>query len=226
MTTFLNARLPTNIETGARGGLGFKTTVLASNDGTEQRNIEWERARGRWDISYGIQDKADLLAVKDHHHVCHGKALGFRFRDYSDYIMPRQTIAIGDASTTQFQVYREYEVIDLAGVSFIYRHYLTRIVVGTFSLWLDGVLQGSSDSYGLDVDTGVITFNGAAPGLGVIIEFECWFDRPVRFDIDQLDVQAILEANDAEETPDEEEGLEGITSIPIIELKERLVTED
>ena len=38
--TFHNIRLPTEIEIGARGGLGFLTQINELNSGAEQRNIE------------------------------------------------------------------------------------------------------------------------------------------------------------------------------------------
>lgn len=215
--SFHNVRLPERIESGARGGIGFNTGVLEASDGSEQRNVNWARARGRWDIAYGIRDKADLIAVKAFHVVRHGKAYGFRFRDWSDYVMTRQTIAVGDGVATLYPVFKEYVSGD-----WTYRHYLTRIVSGTFSLWVNGVLMGSSVDYGLDIETGAITFNGAPPTNGHIIEFACLYDHPARFDIDRLDIQAIIEHE--YDTPEEEqEGIEALGPIPIVSLKERIV---
>lgn len=214
MVTFHNVRLPEEIEMGARGGLGFKTTILESNSGREQRNIEWSRARGRWDISYGIRNKADLIAVRDFHLARYGRAYGFRFKDWLDYVMPRQTIAVGTGAVSSFPVFKEY-----SSGGFVYRSYLTRIVANSYSLWIGGVLQGISD-FNLDIDVGTVT-TPAAPGVGVIVEFACQFDRPVRFDIDRMEIQGIIAENkeDTDQTA-QTEGVEGITAVPIVELRE------
>lgn len=215
--SFHNVRLPERIESGARGGIGFNTGVLEASDGSEQRNPNWARARGRWDIAYGIRDKVDLREVKAFHLVRHGRAYGFRFRDWSDYIMTRQTIAVGDGSTVLFQAFKEYVSGDWS-----YRHYLTRIVSGTYSLWVNGTLMGASGGdYELDVDTGAISLNVAAPA-GHIVELACQFDHPARFDVERLDIQAIIE-REYETAEEEQEGIESLGPIPIVSLKERLV---
>ena len=53
---------PARIAYGARGGPEFKTRVVTLASGFEQRNIDWERARGRWTIDTGAgRFAADVL---------------------------------------------------------------------------------------------------------------------------------------------------------------------
>lgn len=211
MPSFHNDRLPGEVESGARGGPGFKTTVLTSNSGAEQRNIEWERARHRWDISFGIRDKADLVAVRKHFYARYGRAYGFPFLDLSDYNMPRQTIGIGNGVTTIFPIFKEYES---GGETYL--RYLTRFVPNTMSVWVNGVLLASSGQFYTTEGSRNLVFDPSSiPGNGQIIEVQTDFYVPVRYDQDELNVQAIIE----DET-DPDEGLEGISSIVIVELKE------
>ena len=66
------------------------------------------------------------------------------------------------------------------------------------------------------MNMGTVAFNvGSTPAAGHLIEFACEFDVPVRFDHDELNVQAIIEDED-----DSAEGLEGISAITIVELRE------
>lgn len=211
MPSFHNDRLPGEIESGARGGPGFKTTVLTSNSGAEQRNIEWERARHRWDISFGIQDKADLEAVRKHFYARYGRAYGFPFKDLSDFNMPRQTIGVGNGVTTTFPVFKEYES---GGET--YQRYLTRFIPDTATVWVNGVIQaGSGDYFLVEGDGDLVFAPGSIPANGHVIEIQVDFYVPVRYDQDDLNVQAIIEDEDDPNT-----GLEGISSIVIVELKE------
>lgn len=215
MTTFHNVRLPEDIEMGVRGGLGFMTTVLELADGGEQRIINWSKVKGRWDVSYGVRYKSDLLAVRSFHLARYGKAYGFRFKDWQDYVMPRQGIGTGNGVRTTFPIYKLYD--GMGGYYFL--RYLTRIVAGSHTLWINGVQQGISD-YFLDVDTGSIVVPVAVPG-GHVVEVACQFDVPVRFDIDRLEIQGLIaEDKDVTDTDEQDEGVEGLTAMPIVQLKE------
>lgn len=215
--SFHNERLPENIEIGARGGLGFLTHVNELNDGSDQRNIEWSQAKGRWDISYGARDKEDIDAVKTFHLTKYGKAIGFRFRDWTDYIMPRQAIGTGNGTQTSWPVYKLYQT----PAGNYYQRYLTRLVDGSVFVWVNGVQQGISD-YSIDLNTGDLVITPAVAG-GLTVEFACQFDVPVNFDVDRLDIQAIkVEDRDVDDVSPQTEGLEVLGPTPIVEIPERL----
>lgn len=206
---FHDVRLPDQVEQGAQGGPGFKTTVLELSSGFEKRNIDWERARGRWDLSYGIDNKADQEAVLAFFYARQGKAHSFRFKDWTDFqlgdaatVTPQQ-IGVGDGSTDKFQLSRLYT----DGV-FTFQRELTRPVAGIV-IYLDGIEQTSGVV--VDNDTGVVDFT-TPPAMSVVVGAIGEFDVATRFDIDQLDLRAFTA--DAFSLP----------SIPIIEIKEPLAS--
>lgn len=207
-STFINERLNEGIEQGASGGPTFLTTIMALAGGGEKRNIEWSMPRQEWDLSYGIQSPADLDDVYAMFYNCYGRAIGFRFKDWSDYQIgsvatsTAQGIGTGDASNTAFQVYKAYT---LGSDTFLRK--ITRLVSGTLHVYVGGVLKTETTDYTVSYDTGVITFV-TAPGSGASVAIIAEFDVPVRFDSDSLKKKVTWV------------GAEEIPSIPIIELKE------
>ncbi len=196
---FDEVRLPTNIEIGAQGGPQFNTTIIALSSGFEKRNINWADSKGTWDIGYSIRYKEDLDTVIQFFYARRGRANGFRFKDWSDFELPKQLIGIGDATNTAFQVFKRYTS---GGVDF--DRTLTKLVTGTLQLYLNNVLQ--STGYTVDYDTGLITF-ASAPGNTVQVSVACEFDVPVRFDTDKLNLNMQMV------------DLGSITGISLVELK-------
>lgn len=199
-----NARLPIAVEAGARGGPGFKTTIFTSDSGHERRNVDWERIRGRWDISYGITNKATLDVVRDFFVAQRGRAYGFRFRDWSDYLFD-QVIGTGNDAETAFQVFKRYS----SGARTFDRT-LTTLVSGEVTVYLDDVEQESGVT--VDHDAGTVTFD-TAPGTGVEVRVAGQFDVPARFDVDQLEIEVFRAADDGS-------GHVGIPAITIVELRQ------
>lgn len=78
-------RFPERISYGAIGGPEYKTSILTVQSGDEQRNIEWEDARGRWDVSQAVQNEADFKSVATFFRATKGRGHGFRFKDFADY---------------------------------------------------------------------------------------------------------------------------------------------
>jgi len=208
---FRDARLPENIERGATGGPGFSTTVLERKSGHENRNVNWSQTRARYDIGYGLMKKGagstrDFSTVLAFFYAMKGKGYSFRFKDWSDFELDRQKIGETDGATATFQAYKRYS----AGA---YNHdrTLTKIVSGSYSVWVDNVLitEGVGGSqFSINLLTGVVTLGGTlAAQTGTDIDFECEFDTPVRFDIDDFKVaMTTYEAG-------------SIPTIPLIEVK-------
>lgn len=83
---FFDARLPTTIERGSRGGPNFFTSGVVSPSGNSQRNQHWQDDLPEWDISYGLARKSLVQPVVDFWFSMRGAAHSFRFRDWSDYV--------------------------------------------------------------------------------------------------------------------------------------------
>jgi hypothetical protein len=104
VSSFHEILFPEDISYGSSGGPGFNTTVIELSSGHEQRNINWSRRRrptrsakrsrlaNRWKKSWTSSTLAN------------GKAYGFRFKDWMDYQLVHEPIAVGDGVTRTFQV--------------------------------------------------------------------------------------------------------------------------
>lgn len=111
---FHDTRLPVDVERGALGGPGFKTTVTPLGSGKEQRNIDWARTRAEFDIGYGLMDQDSVLleatidSLLSFFYTREGKAHTFRFKDWSDFKIgdwensttDNQSVATGGTSIT------------------------------------------------------------------------------------------------------------------------------
>ncbi len=167
-------RLPDNVESGAKGGPAFATSVITLANGRESRNQEWAVAKQSWDIGYGVQDKADFEVVRAFFYARKGRARSFLFKDWSDYQGTLQAVAAVDGQPTKRQLVKTYD----DGLT-PYARLIDYPVAGTLHVYVDTV-----ETMAFTLALGVITFTGGDPGDNVVATFE--FDIPVRFDVDQF----------------------------------------
>jgi uncharacterized protein (TIGR02217 family) len=105
---FHNTQLPSDIERGAQGGPRFKTTILILGGGLEKRNIDWATTRAEYDISYGIESKADYSDVIEFFYARQGRAHSFRFKDWADFEITAQNVMTTDGSTSTVSMFKRY----------------------------------------------------------------------------------------------------------------------
>jgi uncharacterized protein (TIGR02217 family) len=191
-----DVRLPVDVERGAEGGPGFKTTVTTLANGMEQRNQEWSTMRGQWNVGYGIQTLSSLQAVYNFFIGRRGQARGFRFKDWQDYKAVEQPVGTISGVDTRRQLQKVYD-----DETNPYFRKITHPVAGTLIVYVDSL---ATEDYTL-LENGVIEF-ASDPGANVVATFE--FDVPVRFDTDDLRIQ--LQHFDAGQAP----------NISIVELKQ------
>ena len=199
MPSFHEVQFPPKIAYGATGGPEFNTTITKTQGGFEQRNINWQKPLGSWDISTGLKSKADIDAIKAFFINRFGRAYGFRFKDWLDYQGIGQSLGIGNGTKTQFQLIKTYIS---GGYSYVYD--IKKPVAGTVKIYLNSILQASG--YTLDATTGIVTF-ASAPGAGVLVSSDFEFDVPVRFDIDKIAART------------DGPGLYVWDSIPVVEIR-------
>ena len=182
MNSFSEERFPVDIALGASGGSGYSTDIVEMFSGHEQRNSNWSISKGIWNISYSKKTKQQIKSLVDFFHSKKGKAIGFRFKDYSDFEAIGSNIGTGDSSTTEYQLRKEYSTSE----DTVYRN-ITKPVNGTVKIYVNGVLQTEGVDYTISYTTGLITFT-TAPTTGQIITADFEFDVPVRFDADQINI--------------------------------------
>ncbi|MAL80216.1 MAG: glycoside hydrolase family 24 [Sneathiella sp.] len=179
--SFHEVRFPTRISYGAVGGPRFSTTVQVLNSGYEQRNINWAEARREYSFDISPSRGAEWTAVLDFFHARRGRAYGFRLKDFGDFVMPAQAMAIGDGAETAFQITKRYVDEDMLAPA--YERPLKKIVAGSVSVAVEGAPLASG--WSVDNASGLLTFD-TAPGEGDEITVSCEFDVPVRFDTDLM----------------------------------------
>lgn len=178
--SFEEIQFPADISYGARGGPEYSTDIVEMFSGKEQRNINWSQARARYTVSHGVKTPVQLDELIAFFRARQGRAIGFRFKDWTDYQAAGQNLGTGNGSLTQFQLVKKYT----SGTATVTRPILKPVNNGTLKVYLNAVLQSSG--YTVNYTTGIITFS-TPPGAGVVVTADFEFDVPVRFDTDHLD---------------------------------------
>jgi uncharacterized protein (TIGR02217 family) len=211
MTGFSEIRFPTDVALGARGGPERRTDVVTLRSGGEQRNAIWADARRKYQAGYGIKTFAQLEAVLAFFEAQRGRLTGFRWKDRFDYrscaspgtpAATDQPIGIGDGTAAAFQLTKTYG----AGTN-PYVRTIRKPVAGSVLVAVAGVAQAPA-AFSVDSTTGLVTFApGAIPAAGALVTAGFFFDVPVRFDTDYLEVD--LSHFEAGQIP----------NIPLVEIK-------
>lgn len=203
MTSFIEERMPICHSFGTAGGPEFSTDVIEIDSGAERRNINWSDARGRWNIVQNTLNKSETEQMVAFFRSVKGRAIGFRFKDWTDYEAENQLIGVGDGVEDTFQLKKIYETL-LASSERI----ITKPVQGTVLIYVNSVLQTETTDYTIDYATGEVVFEvGSVPADTHEVRADFEFDIPVRFDTDR-----IVASHDAYNDIN-------ISDLPIIELR-------
>lgn len=197
--SFVEIQFPPDISYGSSGGPLYTTDIVITAGGHEQRNVQWEQARARYNVAHGVKTKVQLEQLIAFFRARKGRAYGFRFKDWTDYQLTNQVIGVGNGIKTAFQLTKTYSS---GGVD--ESRNIRKPVSGTVLVKVDGVAVTSGVS--ISTATGIVTFT-TAPALGRTITASAEFDVPVRFDTDRL--SATLE----------DYGVHSWMDIPLIEVR-------
>ena len=176
--SFSEKRFPTDISYNSLGGPEYFTEISSLKNGHEQRNISWQTARCHYNVTHAIKSQSQLDEIIAFFRARKGMAIGFRFKDWSDYIAKDQIVGHGDGATKSFQLIKNYVSGENSETRII-----TKPVAGTVKIYKNSVLQ--TGGFSIDHKTGAMLFN-TPPALGSIINASFEFDVPVRFDSDSL----------------------------------------
>lgn len=180
MDAFVEVQFPPRISRGATGGPGFSTDVVVLSAGDENRNVNWAKARGKWDVATGVKTPTDMDAVRAFFYARQGRAVGFRFKDWGDYKAAAQACVATDGTNKIFQLQKTYSS---GAVNYV--RAIKKPVTASVQVFVNGVLKVLTTDYTLDSTTGLVTFGSAQTDP---VTWTGEFDVPARFDTDQLDV--------------------------------------
>jgi len=188
MLEFVERRFPDDISWGATGGSGFRTTVIESGGGHEQRNVDWSQSRGQWDVTHGARSEAMMDRLIEWFNAMRGRAIGFRFRDWTDFEAETELFGTGDGVEDTFTLRKTYQVGDES-----YEREITKPVDnGPIIVTLAGAPQEEGVDYALDRTTGIVVMT-APPAMGQELRWSGAFDVPVRFDSDLMQISQDFE---------------------------------
>ena len=177
MESFSEDRFPTDISYGISGGPSFKTDIVTTSSGYEYRNICHAHPRHKYQLASAIKTEEQLSKVVSFFKAMRGKAIGFRFKDWLDYKVDDQVIAVADGKQYIFQLHKIYK----SGLIKTRRD-ITKPVNQSVVVFINDVqVRG----YKVNYTNGEIHFQDP-PKAGQVIKVSYEFDVPVRFDSDTI----------------------------------------
>lgn len=202
---FHEVRFPTNLSFGSVGGPERRTEIVTLANGFEERNTPWAHSRRRYDAGVGMRSLDDVETLISFFEARQGQLFAFRWKDWADYkssaasgeiAFEDQVIARGDGLTTTFALVKNYR----SGGA-VYTRPVTKPVLGTILVGLQGNPLVETVHYTVDVTTGLISFD-LAPEEGAEVTAGFEFDVPVRFDTDGIQTSvASFQAGDVPNVP-------------------------
>lgn len=200
--TFIDQRLPTGIERGAKRVDENDVEIVQTDGGHEVRNSRWSQSLREFHVSFAderLNSRVNIAAIRNMFAVTRGALNPFRFRDWTEYQLTDELIATGDGAETDFQIIKSTTVAGETVSRNITRPCSDPVPV----VKVNGSVVGG---YTIDYDTGIITFS-VAPTNTHPITITCEFDLPVRFDLSLSSALANFNA-------------ERIDDLTLIEVKE------
>jgi len=189
-------RLPMDIERGVKGGPQFNTSVLMTDGGVTSTNQNWQYPLYRGAVGYGVQTREDLQDVMNFFWARRGRARGFLFRDWQDFLLVDEVLGTGDGAIDDFQIVRTYGDTIAPFVRPITRPIESGTGLPTLQVSIDGVQVGLST---WSLQTGGIVHFTVPPALGEIVTINGAFDIPVHFATDNL--ETVMELEDVGSVP-------------------------
>ena len=201
-TPFEEVQFPPKISYGSSGGPGFKTSAFAVDSGLIGGVAVWEKLRARYDVVLDYLTTAEMELVQNHFYAMRGRAIGFRYKDWSDFNITSQNFFVADGTATVYPLFKRY-----ASGAFKFDRPISKLVASTVSgFTLDGVAKTEGVDFTVNYNTGEFTMT-VAPVRGVVGHIGAVeFDVPVRYDTDILDIQI----------PDYEQRV--VSSVPMVEI--------
>lgn len=181
--SFLEARMGDLLSLGFQSVAGYNTQIVTLDNGREQRNANWSRAKRRYSAAHTSFQVAHFPALVALFHAVRGSAHGFRFKDHTDYQCTAESLGTAPGSgSAAVQLTKTYTNGALSTVRNITKPVSATVYVG-------GVAKTGT----LDTATGLFTPTTAWAGGALTWTGE--FDVPVRFTSDEL--PAVIETKTA-----------------------------
>lgn len=200
-----NVIMPPTLSVGFKGGPTFSTDKVVSVNMQERRLQNLSIARHVYSFQLDNAAASVVTALRAFWFDRRGDFKSFLFKDWADYQLVAEQIALGDGSTAAFQITKTYT----AGNN-PYLRVIRHIKSGTLVVKVGGVTQALTTNYTVSA-TGLITFtSGHIPALDAVVSVDGEFYVPVRFEGDSFAIVLPNQLLDAISV----DGLQAIEVIP------------
>ena len=163
----------------------WSTDIKTAVSGKERRRALWSYPVWRFSVSYGVlrdlPEKADLTRLYTFFNTMQGMAGEFLFWDRGDNTVTDQMFAVGDGTTTTFQINRP---ITTGGIVYSEPVFAFN---GNPVITVNGVETAVTL-----LDLGKVQF-AAAPASGALLNWTGQFFYRCRFEIDELDISQLMQ---------------------------------
>lgn len=181
MSRFDEIRFPEDISYGAIGGPQYFTNIVLTSSGNEYRNINYSSSRMKCNVAYSVKIKEQIHKLLLFFRSRKGRAIGFRYKDWTDFSAKNQLIVIGDGNTTKLQLKKIYK----SGKSEFIR-IIEKPISSSVEIYFDDI-KVKQEHYTIDYTTVNIIFTSPVNAkTNIFANFE--FDVLVRFDMDYLSI--------------------------------------
>jgi uncharacterized protein (TIGR02217 family) len=185
-------------------GPSYSTRVSKTGNASEQRNINWDTAVCKGQLGERMLLSKQMDTLLAFFHARRGRAIGFRHKDWSDYIVKQSQGTLEPVANGRYQLFKTYPASSgLPG-----KRKILKPVDGTVKVY-DSAFDEPIPVV-VDHTTGIVTLPGGAIGA---LSWTGEFDVPVRFDVDELQPQFLQHERSTGQS------LFQVFSLPIIELK-------
>jgi uncharacterized protein (TIGR02217 family) len=171
----------------------FQTRIQRAASGRELRALDYPFPLWQFTLAFEfLRDNAaagldELRTLMGFYLMCQGAYGSFLFQDPTDREVSGQFLGIGNASATAFQLQRAFGTV-LPGGGFFEPIVAPEAVA---AVYFNGVTQ-SLAGYGVDPETGVLTFGTPPPnGLTITADFSYYFR--CRFVDDRYDFENFMD---------------------------------
>jgi uncharacterized protein (TIGR02217 family) len=192
MVSFHEVSFPLRLALGASGGPMRRTDIVNLSNGRENRNQRWRNARRRYEVGSAIKTLDDLYSVLEFFEARRGQLYGFRFGDPLDYKSGRPnatvsaldvTLGIATGTDGHFQLVKDY-----GDQQSPFQRVISKPRAQSVLLAVDGTLV-PKEHFTLNSATGAVTFDpDHLPEAGAVVTAGFEFDVPVRFDVEQIEI--------------------------------------
>lgn len=175
--SFIETRLSDRVAFSFQAIPYYSTQIVQLENGKEQRNINWTRAKRRFQALWQNFTKAQFAVLAATFHAVRGSGYAFRFKDWTDYQATLESLGnTPGANSAPVQLIKTYTF----GAQSIVRT-ITKPVSGTVTVYQNGIAKAGT----LDTTTGLFTpttnWTAAQP-----LTWTGEFDVAVRFASDEM----------------------------------------